>query len=327
MIKVILIHPYAESFADGIVSHCNSLYQLFQDDEVVEVLKPQNYPYRKIKLFNGLFRFRPLLRAIKDSKADIVHIHGYTSLQSGQALLAAALCRKIIVYSPHWHPFYELRRPFMAKLFFFTTIAPFVRLFVTHCVCINKEDSTFMKKLGKPVSTFPHWITDPPYSAPTVKGKRRLLFVGRFDSANKGIEHLWHLPEGKYDIHLVGKGAIIPRSDMTVHTNIPTDELKQLYLDSDLVVVPSQYEAFSLVALEALSSGTPVVMSDKVRIADYLTGCQGVSIFTYGDYDGFCKAVDASIGMSVDVNRIYSLFSKKTAHSQYATLYKNLMNK
>ncbi len=329
MIKVLLIHQHTNSPANGIVSHCHTLYQLFEHSQQITVLKPENYPYRNIKVFNGLFRFKKLKKAIKESGTDIVHVHGYATLQVGQALLAAALCHKKIVYSPHWHPFHELRRPFMAKVFFYLTIAPLVRRYAACCVCINKEDTAFVKKLKKPVYTIPHCLSD--YTKnnsgkQSFKGKKSILFVGRFDAANKGIDHLWHLPEGLYDIHLVGKGEITPRSDMHIHKNIPQEELLQLYHDCSLVVVPSQYEAFSLVSLEALSTGTPVVMSNKVRIADYLENVDGVSIFNYGDYEGFCNAVRNSDNLHVDVKQIQSIFSKEVIHSQYVKLYKEAMS-
>ena len=328
MIKVLLIHQHANGRANGIVSHCHTLYHLFEDSQDINVLKPENYPCRDIKVFNGLFYFKKLIKAMKESGADIVHIHGYTTLQVGQALLAAALCHKKIVYSPHWHPFHELRRPFMAKVFFYLTIVPLVKLLASCCVCINKEDTAFIKKLKKPVYTIPHCLADyPKLSIDNEKksmanGKKSILFVGRFDAANKGIDYLWHLPEGLYDIHLVGKGNITPRSDMHVHQNIPQEELLQLYHDCSLVVVPSQYEAFSLVSLEALSMGTPVVMSNKVRIADYLENVDGVSIFNYGDYEGFCNAVQNSDNLHVDAKQIQSIFSKEAIRSQYVKLYK-----
>lgn len=329
MPKILLVHPHAESLADGIVTHCSTLYNMFRGSDDVEVLPPQNYPYRKIKLFNGLFKFGKLLEAVRQSGADIVHVHGYTTLQVGQALLAAVLCKKKIVYSPHWHPFHELRRPFLAKLFFYVTIAPLVRRFAACCVGINREDSTFLGKLGRPVFTIPHCLAElPPATVKRQEDNDRmsLLFVGRFDAANKGVDYLWHLPEGEYDIHLVGNGDIEPRSDMHIHRNVPTDELFQLYRSCSLVVVPSQYEAFSLVALEALSVGTPVVMSDKVRIADYLEGFGGISIFSYGDYDGFVSAVKESRKLKVDVTRVCSIFSQEAIRSQYANLYSSVLS-
>ena len=327
MIRVLLIHPHIESYADGIASHCDTLYHLFIGNQTIQVMKPENYPYRKIKLFNGLFLFSKLIKAIKKSKADIVHVHGYTTLQVGQALLAAIICRKRIVYSPHWHPFHELKRPFLAKMFFYLTIAPLVRLFAKCCVCINKEDSAFLRKMGKPVYTIPHWISDSLTKEQhhAQKKSNMIMFVGRFDASNKGIDYLWHLEEGKYDIHLVGKGDISPRSDMTIHTNISQSELYALYRKSSLVVVPSQYEAFSLVTLEALALGTPVVISDKVRIADYLDSCDGVTIFRYGDYDAFSVAVANQIGKTVDTEKIYQIFSGETALKQYSDMYSKIM--
>ena len=325
-IKVLLIHPHLESSADGIASHCDTLYHLFLGHHTVHVMKPENYPYRKMKIFNGMFVFSKLIKAIKESGADIVHVHGYTTLQVGQALLAAIICRKKIVYSPHWHPFHELNRPFLAKMFFNVTISPLVRYFASCCVCINNEDSRFMKKMGKPVYTIPHCLSEIPsqrHVDETASSKKSILFVGRFDATNKGIDHLWHLPEGAYDIHLVGKGKIFPRSDMTVHQNIPKSELNELYSKCSVVVIPSQYEAFSLVALEALSIGTPVIMSNKVRIADYIEDNEGVFVFKYGDYRGFCLAVQNSERLKVDTEKIHKIFSKEAICAKYADLYSN----
>lgn len=329
MISVLLIHPHIESFADGIASHCDTLYHLFIGHHNIQVMEPENYPYRKVKLFNGLFDFTKLIKAIRESRADIVHVHGYTTLQVGQALLAAIICRKKIVYSPHWHPFHELNRPFLAKIFFYLTIAPLVRLFASCCVCINHEDSAFMRRMGKPVYTIPHCLSETPLprqATKTATSKISILFVGRFDATNKGIDYLWHLPEGVYEIHLVGKGNITPRSDMQVHQNIPKSELFELYAQCSLVVIPSQYEAFSLVALEALSVGTPIVMSDKVRIADYLDATEGVSIFKYGDYNGFCLAVQNSKNLKVDTQRIHQIFSIEAICTQYSNLYLSSMS-
>jgi glycogen(starch) synthase len=43
---------------------------------------------------------------------------------------------------------------------------------------------------------------------------------------------------------------------------VDENRLRGLYAAADLVVVPSLYEPFGLVALEAMASGTPVLASD-----------------------------------------------------------------
>lgn len=93
-----------------------------------------------------------------------------------------------------------------------------------------------------------------------------VLFVGRNDT-NKGIEHLYSLPDN-YRVHCVCKGTV-KRNDFILHQNLGDAELACLYRQASVVVVPSRYEAFSLVALEALQYHTPVVISERVRIGDY----------------------------------------------------------
>lgn len=51
------------------------------------------------------------------------------------------------------------------------------------------------------------------------------------------------------------------RDRITLLGSVPHEELVELYRAVDLVVVPSRYESFGLVAVEAMASGTPVVAS------------------------------------------------------------------
>ena len=148
-----------------------------------------------------------------------------------------------------------------------------------------------------------------------------ILFVGR-NEENKGIDYLYKLPS-KYVVHCVTKGKL-QRSDFIVHSDVSDEELDLLYRKASLVVIPSRYEAFSYVALEAFAHGTPIVMSDRVQIANYLEGKSGYSIFSYGDYQDFLSAVDKTIGIDVDVNGILSIFDKNVIKNKYANIYKQV---
>ena len=94
-----------------------------------------------------------------------------------------------------------------------------------------------------------------------------------------------------------------------------------LLTKASLLVIPSKYEAFSYAALEAMTYGTPVLMSERVRIADYLDGVEGFHIFQYGDFDEFVRKVDMTIGSTVDTNVIKQRFSPQKIKEQYRTLY------
>jgi glycosyltransferase involved in cell wall biosynthesis len=321
-IIVVPISPDPNGKVNGIGTYCHALSQLFEDCEEVRVTPPLNCKVRESRLVNLVFGWRSLYTTMKATKADVVHVNGYTAFNVFQSLVMARLLRKRIVYTAHWHPFRMLRRPLLGKVFFYVMIRPFLGL-PHRIVTINSEDTAFFSFAKHKVRRIPHWnrfkVSELP--APVEKDKRMVLFIGRFNAFNKGFDYLYHLPEGEYDIHCVGKGEVEVRSDMTIHTNVPDEELRALYAQASLVVIPSMYEAFSYVALEALVMGTPVLMSDRVRIADYLGGCRGASIFPFGDYAAFVREVAAHIGEDVDRDKVLETFSPEAIRRQYEQVY------
>ena len=324
------ICPPVVGHADGIATYCTALAQLFDSDGRVSVAPMWDAPVRPSRLLNNLYHWRSFYHTLKQADADVVHINGYASFTVLQSFLATWWLGKKIVYTAHWHPYKMLRRPLLGKMFFNVFVRPFLGK-VKAVVTLNEDDTAYFRGLRCPVTRIPHWCRfqveshQQPLSggnlAQVEKNKKMILFVGRFNADNKGFDYLYHLPEGVYDIHCVGMGDVEVRSDMTIHTNIPTEKLQELYAKASLVVIPSKYEAFSYVALEALTSGTPVVMSDRVRIADYLNDCRGVSIFRYGDHEGFVSAVASMIGSAVDTEKVLSIFSPDAIREKYARLY------
>ena len=171
----------------------------------------------------------------------------------------------------------------------------------------------------------PHWTRFKNISlCGIIKNPKMILFVGRIDESNKGFEHIYQLEEGKYEIHCVGVGTVRKRSDIIHHTSVSDDELLMLYQQSSLVVIPSRYEAFSYVALEALSCGTTIVVSDRVRIVDHITACKGYKIFEYKNYSDFRNKVASTIGTQVDVNNIVKKFDENIIKQKYKSLFISL---
>ncbi len=326
-IRVQQICPPVVGHADGIATYCRSLAHLFEADDRVTVSPMWDARVRPIRLLNNLYHWKSFYHTLKQANADIIHINGYASFTVFQSFLAAWWLGKPIVYTAHWHPYAMLRRPMLGKLFFTVFVRPFLGK-VRAVVTLNADDTAYFSQLHCTVNRIPHWCRFSfEHHSEVERKKKMILFVGRFNADNKGFEYLYHLPEGLYDIHCVGMGEVEVRSDMTIHTNIPSEELQMLYAQASLVVVPSKYEAFSYVALEALTAGTPVVMSDRVRIADYLNDCQGVRIFKYGNQADFIEAVSTTIGTEVDRDRVLSLFSPDSIRERYAQLYQSVCQK
>jgi glycosyltransferase involved in cell wall biosynthesis len=97
-----------------------------------------------------------------------------------------------------------------------------------------------------------------------------LVLVGPFGQAPGRTGRLQHPtmpPNGA--VHLVGL--------------LPEAELAAAYAESDVVVVPSAYESYGLVVVEALNYGTPVISTRTGAAAAFVRPGETGYLFDYGD--------------------------------------------
>lgn len=321
MIKVLQIRETPLTKCAGLDANCQGLIDLFETDDMIEMLPTREYTRHIVPILHQYYLDKnEICKSIEDEKPDIVHVHGAYSFTLYVAVQCAKKYEIPIVFSPHFHPFWALKRPFMGRMFFYV-ITKRILKDVTTVYTINQEDTSIFKRYHRNVKRIPHWsrFEIPPHRPS--KNPKMILFVGRLNETNKGFEHLYYLPEGQYEIHCVGKGDVELRSDMIKHTNISNSELVKLYQKASLLVVPSRYEAFSYVTLEALANYTPVVVSDRVRIFDYLQGEKGVGCFKYQNYESFVEKVRDTIGNEVDPVNILSHFLPEKIKEEYKTAY------
>lgn len=303
-----------EAKRGGQYTYCQNLINLFKDDDDIRFLNIDQPEGRNIPILNKLwFSWRDLYKKIKESGCDIVHINGYLGPSTWQEFIAAKFAKKKIIYSPHFHPFKYIGRPLFGKLFFYSMIYPVLRL-SSQIITIGNTDYDYFKRFHNNVVKIPHHFEMKMKAQDIGKKKNMILFVGRNES-NKGMEYLYSIPE-KYEVHCV-TGGELKRKDFIQHTMISADELSKLYSEASLVVVPSRYEAFSLVTLEAFSHNTPVLMSSNVKIADYLSGEQGYMIFEYGNKEDFLNKIGEIIGSPVDSKAILEKFTPERIKSTY----------
>lgn len=81
-------------------------------------------------------------------------------------------------------------------------------------------------------------------------------------------------------------------ADKTIFTGLlrANDRLEAL-ADADVVVYPSQHEIFGLVPLEALLSGTPVIVADDSGCAEVVRAVGGGLVTPVGDVDALAAAM------------------------------------
>lgn len=72
---------------------------------------------------------------------------------------------------------------------------------------------------------------------------------------------------------------------------VAEDELGALLAAADAVVVPSLYEPFGMIALEAAAAGTPLVVSDTGGLHDLVTAGVTAAACPPGDPDSLAKAI------------------------------------
>jgi glycogen(starch) synthase len=126
-------------------------------------------------------------------------------------------------------------------------------------------------------------------SGSTSVNPNQLLYVGRL-TRPKGLETIIRaLPmvakiHQKVVLHVVGDGSSSYRrhiiglmkklhiqNRVIFHPWMDQKELTKFYSSSSMVIVPSNYESFGMVVLEALAHGTPVVATKAVGVAEGLS--------------------------------------------------------
>ncbi len=322
--KICIIPQAVTNVNGGVYNHCLDLLNLFDDSEHIQAtMLPREISVKKLPVIGKeIFDTKALKEYITASDADIFHIHGFAVISAIQAMAICIKQKRKFCYSPHFHPFKYLRRPLWGKLFFISVIRPFLNK-VSGIITINNTDTSFFKKFHKKVFKIPHYLKSLPQdNIPIIRKSDRILFVGRNES-NKGIEYLEGIPQN-YELVCV-IDLPIKRDNTIYYSNISREELSHLYRSSSLVVVPSRYEAFSYVALEALSCGTPVLMSENVEISSYLKNLNGAFIFKYNDMSDFINSISIAIGKDVDIEKIISLFTASKIREQYENAYSKIL--
>ncbi|MGH2711652.1 MAG: glycosyltransferase family 4 protein [Actinomycetota bacterium] len=140
-------------------------------------------------------------------------------------------------------------------------------------------------------------FADPPGAPGT--GSPTVLFAGRLEY-EKGVQTLLEaLPRIAREVPgvrllIAGNGTYRPELErlaaeleldglVSFEGFVDESRLRSLYRSADIAIVPSLYEPFGLVVLEAMASGTPVVASDTGGLCEILTHDVTGLLFSSGD--------------------------------------------
>ncbi len=237
--------------------------------------------------------FRGLRAALDRGRPDLVHAHTYGTNQVAVARRHHRRHGTPFVLTAHFHPIWSIEggqlRHRLRSFYDRRVAGPIVRD-ASVVIVQTREEERLLRSLSLPLPRVE--IVPPGYSprSPPPTGAKPfstrygldgpfVLFVGRLAS-NKGLLELTDAfaalarSDPSAELVLVGedggmRGPVAARAralglERRVHLlgMVEDDALvTSAYREARLFVLPSEYEAFGLVLLEALAQGTPVVAS------------------------------------------------------------------
>jgi glycosyltransferase involved in cell wall biosynthesis len=241
-------------------------------------------------------------RAIVEFRPDIIHLHSSFAGAVGRSLLCAQVGRKRpkIVYTPHAFAF--MMQGSKWKRTAFSILEAGLSRFADAIICGSDFEQKAALVAGVRADRLHriyNGIALPDVAArvPTspTAGPLKLLFVGRFDR-QKGLDVLLKamakLPTDMF--RLVVVGATVVNDDVASRPRLPNveyvgwvphDALAPIYADADVLVMPSRWESFGLVAAEAHGHGVPVVAARSCSLPEIVHHNRTGFLFDVDDSD------------------------------------------
>jgi glycosyltransferase involved in cell wall biosynthesis len=229
--------------------------------------------------------------------SSVVHIHGLWEEHFLYGMIGSYLYRKPVIISPHGMlDSWALRQKRLKKWLFSTVIQKPVLTSACVMRALTASEAADIRSYGvkAPVVVIPNGVTRPGRAEPEsffecfphTRGAKIATFIGRL-TQKKGLDILWRawvtaarrVPDAQLviagpDCEGVGTELrkLIAKSELRNRVTMPgmvTGELKWALLSASTVfVLPSRSEGFSVAALEALSVGTPAIVSHECNLPE-----------------------------------------------------------
>ncbi|MFB9268754.1 glycosyltransferase family 4 protein [Bradyrhizobium erythrophlei] len=285
-------------------------------------------------------------REIRRLQPDIVHLHSTFAGLVIRPLLLFMRNRPKIVYCPHGWAFSRET----SRLSHRTTklVEIVLARLADRIVCISGYERKRAIDAGiarERLTLVPNGISGqrPSPRAGAVdwpSQKTRILFIGRLDW-QKGydllIEMARELAES-VDVRVLGSPVVDRQNDIELPANVSLLGWADRYqidaqLDAaDLVIIPSRWEAFGLVALEAMRAAKPIVAfrvgALPEIVEDGVTGVLGNQVSAASLVETVKKAqqLDLAWAGRQGEARFKRLYDVKTTHRLLSELYHQLCN-
>jgi glycosyltransferase involved in cell wall biosynthesis len=217
---------------------------------------------------------RTLRAEVRDFRPDVVHLHSSFAGLVGRIMLRTIPARPRIIYCAHGWGFDIQGSTARQKIA--AAVERVLAPFADTIVAISDYERQRGIDIGiapRRIVTVANGLADlpPPPSRVTREGPRHMLFVGRLDK-QKGFDTLIEAVRSLGDKIALGVVGASVVGDQSAIGKLPDNvsllgwmneaQIQQELAKAALVVVPSRWEGFGLVALEAMRAGRAVIASD-----------------------------------------------------------------
>lgn len=239
-----------------------------------------------------------LPRSIDEMRPDVIHVH---------STFAGFLCRALpislkgarLIYQPHGVAFDPHRiAGFKQRGIQWVERALYQR--TDGIVAISEYEQALLTQAGMGDKTMliKNCVRDTRETIGTTEKEDFYLFIGRFDR-QKGFDRLYDFwDETRPMLKIVGGNVVdadseyAPRDNMTFMGWMDNAALDGLIAKAKALIVPSRWEGFGLVVLEAYRNATPVICSNRGALPELVS--HGETGFVF-DFDDFAPSLGAAM--------------------------------
>jgi len=255
---------------------------------IIEVGEAEIYPYDLVedkeiggKIFDAIHRYNELLLSRVKGKYDLIHCHDWLTMEAAvQIKEKMGIPLVLTVHSTEYdrsgwlHPnqwFIDHERWGMEHADRIIAVSEFTKRVVVEKYGIPESKITVVHNAVYPIG----------------EGEKQniVLFLGRL-TIQKGPEFFLKAARRVLDFEdakfvVAGIGDMLPRlieqavtmgiSNKVIFTGALTEEeVRHIYKISSVYVMPSVSEPFGITALEAISAGTPTIVSKSAGVSEVL---------------------------------------------------------
>jgi len=292
--KGVKIDFYMPKTNNNVISKNNQI-------NIIEVGESNILPYDRPEdkaiggqFFESVYRYNDLLVSKINGKYDLIHGHDWLTMKAG-IRLKEKLCVPLVftIHSTEYdrsggiNPnqwFIDIEREGMKSADQLIAVSEFTKKIMIEKYGIPSEKIKVIHNAVNPLG----------------KGKKQkiVLFLGRL-TIQKGPEFFLKTAKRVLELEknvkfvVAGSGDMLPRlidqaMDMKIGNKIiftgklTEDEVKHIYRIASVYVMPSVSEPFGITALEAISAGTPSIVSKASGVSEAFKNCFKVD---YWDID------------------------------------------